>query len=225
VFSVGQRLAPERELATAYCISRSTVRQALTTLEHRGRVIRAVGRSGGTFVSENKLARDLSAFKGVTDHFRQQGVELRADVLSATERPARPGIAAALDIEPGDSVYEVVRIRHAQHHPVALERSCFVAAPFPGLLDHDLSGRIYDLMRSAYKLVPECAREYIEALPAEAEEAQALQISEGTPVMYVERIGYTLDGKPLEFSREFFRGDRTRVVVWSPDHAPQPTTS
>ena len=182
-------------------------------------MLRAVGRSGGTFVSEDKLARDLSVFRGVTDHFRQQGVALRAKVISATEQPARPAIAAALEIEPGDAVLEVVRIRYARDHPVAYERSCFVAEPFPGLLERDLTGRIYELMRSEYGIVPECAREYLEALPAEPEEAAALEVAEKMPVMYVERVGYTLDGVALEYSQEFFRGDRTRVVVWSPyDH-------
>lgn len=215
--SPGDRLPPERELADAYGISRSTIRHALSALEQQGRVVRTVGRCGGTFVCERKLDRDLSQFRGVSDHFRRQGVEVRAHLISATQRPARPGVAAALEIAAGDPIYEIVRVRHVHDSPVALERSCFTVAHFPGLLTHDLSGRIYPLMRSEYGLAPECAREYLEALPAESDAAAALQIPQGTPVMYVERIAYTLGGQPLEFSREFFRGDRTRVVVWSPD--------
>ncbi|MGH2874192.1 MAG: GntR family transcriptional regulator, partial [Solirubrobacteraceae bacterium] len=220
--SAGDRLAPERELADAYGSSRSTGRQALASLERQGRILRAVGRGGGTFVCERKLDRDLSEFRGVSDHFQQQGVAVRAELISATQRPARPGLAAALEIAPGDPIYEIVRVRHAHDKPVALERSCFTAAHFPELLTHDLSERIYPLMRSEYGLAPECAREYLEALPAESDEATVLQIPQGTPVMYVERIGYTLAGQPLEFSREFFRGDRTRVVIWTPYRGTDP---
>ena len=48
----GDRLPPERELAEQLGISRSTLRQALTTLVQSGHLISLRGRSGGTFVSD-----------------------------------------------------------------------------------------------------------------------------------------------------------------------------
>jgi DNA-binding FadR family transcriptional regulator len=48
----GARLPPERELAEQLGISRSTLRQALTTLVQSGHLISLRGRSGGTFVSD-----------------------------------------------------------------------------------------------------------------------------------------------------------------------------
>jgi DNA-binding FadR family transcriptional regulator len=47
----GSRLPPERELAERFNISRSTLRQALTTLTQTGHLIAHRGRTGGTFVS------------------------------------------------------------------------------------------------------------------------------------------------------------------------------
>ncbi|HEX8121516.1 MAG TPA: FCD domain-containing protein [Solirubrobacteraceae bacterium] len=52
LLSPGTRLPPERELAEQLGISRSTLRQALTTLVQSGHLISLRGRSGGTFVSE-----------------------------------------------------------------------------------------------------------------------------------------------------------------------------
>jgi DNA-binding FadR family transcriptional regulator len=46
----GARLPAERDLATQLGISRSTLRQALTTLVQSGHLVSARGRSGGTFV-------------------------------------------------------------------------------------------------------------------------------------------------------------------------------
>ena len=46
------RLPPERELAEQLGISRSTLRQALTTLVQSGHLVSLRGRTGGTFVSE-----------------------------------------------------------------------------------------------------------------------------------------------------------------------------
>lgn len=48
----GSRLPPERNLADQLGISRSTLREALTTLVQSGHLISTRGRSGGTFVAE-----------------------------------------------------------------------------------------------------------------------------------------------------------------------------
>ena len=48
----GSRLPSERDLAEQLRISRSTLRQALTTLVQSGHLVSARGRSGGTFVAE-----------------------------------------------------------------------------------------------------------------------------------------------------------------------------
>ena len=49
----GDRLPPERDLAEQLGISRSTLRQALTTLVQSGHLVSLRGRTGGTFVSES----------------------------------------------------------------------------------------------------------------------------------------------------------------------------
>jgi DNA-binding FadR family transcriptional regulator len=48
----GSKLPPERELARRLRISRSTLRQALTTLVQSGHLVSTRGRMGGTFVCE-----------------------------------------------------------------------------------------------------------------------------------------------------------------------------
>ena len=58
----GTRLPSERELADLLSISRSTLRQALTTLVQSGHLVSLRGRSGGTFVSEKPpLAQAVEA--------------------------------------------------------------------------------------------------------------------------------------------------------------------
>jgi DNA-binding FadR family transcriptional regulator len=54
----GARLPPERELAEQLGISRSTLRQALTTLVQSGHLISLRGRAGGTFVAEQPPLSD-----------------------------------------------------------------------------------------------------------------------------------------------------------------------
>jgi GntR family transcriptional regulator, transcriptional repressor for pyruvate dehydrogenase complex len=57
----GSRLPPERRLATELRISRSTLRQALTTLVQSGHLVSQRGRGGGTFVSEHPPLAERAA--------------------------------------------------------------------------------------------------------------------------------------------------------------------
>ena len=51
ILEPGSRLPPERDLAEELRISRSTLRQALTTLVQSGHLVSLRGRAGGTFVA------------------------------------------------------------------------------------------------------------------------------------------------------------------------------
>jgi GntR family transcriptional regulator len=214
---LGDRLPPERELAAELGVSRMTLRQALDTLARRGLVHRIVGRHGGTFVSQPRLERDLSTFLGLSDQLRRQGSVPGARLLSASLAEANVALAAALACPPGTPLYDIARLRLADDRPVAIERSYFPAAAFPGLLSHPLEGSIYEVMRSNYHDVPHRAVERLEATVASAEECAILDVAEGSPLMLVERTAYGAGESPLEFSRELYRADRMRAVVWIDD--------
>ena len=94
----GTKLPPERRLAEKLRISRSTLRQALTTLVQSGHLKAVRGRSGGTFVAERPPLSERDDPLGgdawdVLD--RRVAIELGAAVLAA-ER-AREAELEALD--------------------------------------------------------------------------------------------------------------------------------
>ena len=201
----GDRLPPERELAERLGVSRMTLRHALASLQRRGLLVRRVGRDGGTFVAEPRI--ELTGLAGLSDQLRAQGLAAGARVLSAVERDATPAEA-----ELGDRVYEIVRVRLADGEPVALERGVYSAAAYRGLLDEPLDGSLYELMRNRGDEAPARAVERLEPTVAAPEDAGALGIEPGSPLLLVERDAYGASGRLLERSRDLFRGDRTRVV-------------
>lgn len=211
----GGRLPAERDLAEALGVSRMTVRQALGALERAGLVRRAVGRAGGTFVLEPKAERHPASTAGLSAELRRQGLAAGAEVISARVEPARPRTAAALGLEPGEPVAVVVRLRLAAGKPLALERSSLPVWLYPGIEDLDLGGSLYELMQDVYGRRPARAVERLETVPARPADARALGIRAGAPLLLVERVGYGADGTPLEFARDRFRGDRTRIVIES----------
>jgi len=215
----GDRMPTEQDLAAWFGVSRMTLRHALSTLARRGLVTRAVGRRGGTFVAAAKLEQDLTTLAGFSEQLRRRGMVAGARVLSATERPAGPAAAAALKLGERDRVYEVRRIRFADGNPVVLEHSLFPAATFPGMLGCRLDGSLYELLEVRYGQRPNRARECLEPVNAGVREAEALEVREGAPLMLVERTAYARDGQPVEFARDLFRGDRTRIVMWTSELA------
>jgi GntR family transcriptional regulator, transcriptional repressor for pyruvate dehydrogenase complex len=90
----GSRLPPERDLAGQLHISRSTLRQALTTLVQSGHLVSLRGRAGGTFVAdEPPLGQNVEVevldedVRAVLDY--RVAVETGATVLAA-ERARDP---------------------------------------------------------------------------------------------------------------------------------------
>ena len=207
------RLPPERELALGVGVSRDTLRQALLELQRHGRVERTVGRSGGTFVAEPKVNRQLSRYAGLAAQLDEQRIPSSARVLMARERPASPAIAAALEIRSGEPVYEIRRVRLANSRPVALERTHYPVTRLPGLLERPLDGSLDALLRADYGVAAATAVEHLEPIAAGPEEVEALGVATGAPLMYVERISYEADGRPLEYGQDVYRGDRTRMIV------------
>jgi GntR family transcriptional regulator, transcriptional repressor for pyruvate dehydrogenase complex len=128
----GTRLPSERELADMLSISRSTLRQALTTLVQSGHLVALRGRSGGTFVVEEPpLAQESEALplrdeaRAVLDY--RVVVETGATVL-ACERAADDDLdlLEALTEHMGASAatsFEVYRRADVRFH-IGLAEAC-----------------------------------------------------------------------------------------------------
>src|SRR5205814_2635596 len=120
---------------------------------------------------------------------------------SAVERATSSAEEATLG---SGAVYEIRRVRLANGEPIALERNLFPADAFPGLLETPLEGSLYALMRERYDEVPVRAVERLEPTLARPEEAEALGVAAGQPLMLVERLAYGPSGRALELSHDLF---------------------
>jgi GntR family transcriptional regulator len=211
----GDRLPPERELAERFGVSRMTLRQALESLSKRGLLVRSRGRRGGTFIAWPKIERDMTNLAGLTQQLRRQGHRAAARVLTARRGACGRRTAEALNLAPGDEVFEIVRLRLSDGEPLALERSLFPSERFPGLLDCPLEGSLYELLGERFGAQPVRATERLEPVLADPAEGGALAVRTGSPLLLVERTAFDADGVPIEFAQDLFRGDRTRVRIES----------
>jgi GntR family transcriptional regulator len=218
----GERLGAERDLARALGVSRSTVRQALGSLERVGAVRRVPGRGGGTFVGQPKVDRDLSRIVGVPALLRQQGMTAGTRVVGTGLIVADEATQAALELPAGAYVLDVVRIRLADGTPISLEHARLPAELFPGLLELPLGGSLYELLEQHYGVGPDEAIEHIEVVSANRDEAAILDVVPDAPLLSITRTTRDEHDVPFEYSHDLFRADRTTITVRTPHSARQP---
>jgi GntR family transcriptional regulator len=208
----GDLLPPERDLATQYGCSLITVRRALSELAREQRIERTPGR--GTRVLRPRIDRDLGDTRSFVEEMARLGLIAETRVIAARPEAAGATVAAALKLEPGSPTLYLERLRLASNEPLLLESAYLPAERFPGLLASDLeSGSLYALLASRYTTHIASARETLEPVLLRAREARLLGQRPRSPALLVEGIAFTAAGIPVEFSRTFVRGDRTRYYV------------
>jgi GntR family transcriptional regulator len=188
-----------------------TVRQALGRLADRGLLVREQGR--GTFVSETKLIQSLSHLRGFYDEMISQGIQPTSRLLNSEQVLAGAAVAQLLGLRIGEPLYKVVRLRLGGGVPLMLETSFYPARLVPGLLEQDLErNSIYQLMEG-HDARPVRAIQSLEPIPARDQEADALEIPVGSPVMLVERTAWDARDRAVEYAKDIYRGDRSRFVA------------
>lgn len=218
----GALLPTEAQLAQAYGISRITVRQALARLERHELVQRVRGK--GTFVKQaGPEARSLE-LTGSLQELITVGARTRARVVEF--RPGRPprDVAEAFALGPRAAALLIRRVRFTASEPLA-----YVVAWVPADLGKHLTrGRlettpVLKLLQSRAGLVLGEARQAIRASLADAVCAELLGIPMGAPVLTIERMVYTREGRPIEHVRGYYRGDRyTYIAKLTSDQGDRP---
>lgn len=210
----GSRVPPERELAARYGISRMTARAAVQLLSQRGLVERR-DRSG-VFVARPKIEQELATVAGFHDQMLSRGIVPGAEVIRARTVRAEEldaGVTLHLGLAGGDPVHAVHRRRTGDAEPLTLEESYYPAHLFPGLLEEDLTGSVYGLMRGRYGRGPARSRQKIEPTQLDAEAAAALGCRPDVPALRVTRAAWDHQGKAIEYARDLYRGDRLVFVT------------
>ncbi|HEX5642376.1 MAG TPA: GntR family transcriptional regulator [Thermoleophilia bacterium] len=205
----------ERVLSERYGVSRMTARHALETLTLEGYLYRNPRR--GTFVAEPRLRFSVGSFtRNMAE--RVPGTE----ILSAATVAPDPAVAQLLGVPVAGHVHVLQRLRTAMGEPIAIENIQLSAARFPDLLEHDLAGSLWALLRERYGVHPQRADARVVAVILDPFEAEVLGVEAGNPAIVLTRIVYDADGGVVELARDVYRGDRTEFEVSAPVEGVEP---
>jgi GntR family transcriptional regulator len=138
------------------------------------------------------------------------------EVLAASTLEPDPLVSRILEIPPGGRVHLLQRLRTAKGEPIAVENIHVSAKRFPGLLEHDLTGSLWELLRSRYGAQPTKADARVVALTLDRFEAETLGVKPGSPAIVLTRTVFGAHGEIVELARDVYRGDRTEFSVTAP---------
>ena len=208
-WATGTQIPNEDKLGTMLGISRITLRHALRNLEEAGLLRREHGR--GTFVRSATVVAGARGLTSFTQEMVTLGLVVGTRLLAAELVPAPLEIADALDIELGDPLVKLRRLRLGNNAPIGIQTAHLPASRVPGLYDDASSiGSLYEALRERYGIAPVEAREvYRVGLVAEAD-AELIGQPTGTPAFIVERLAFDEQG-PFEFTLSTMRADRYEI--------------
>ena len=204
--NVGQAIPSERQLSSDFGMSRLTVRAALDELVREGFLVRR--RGSGTFVSEPKIAQELT-MTSFSEDMRRLGLRPGSRVVDLTITPAGARLGRLLHVSPSEPTVVVQRLRLADGEPMAIETLHVPATLVPGLNAADLEEHsFYDLLRDRYGIEVASGFQQIEATVTNEEESRALAVPLHSPAFLFERTTKADTGTVIEFVRSIYRGDR-----------------
>jgi GntR family transcriptional regulator len=208
----GSQVPPEMTLCSSLGLSRTTVREALNQLVADGWLYRVHG--VGTFVKdcqvEPSMAQRLTSF---AEDMQEQHIPYASTLLSRDRAPAPLDLAACLQIAPGTQVVHLERLGSTQGEPLVLADTYIPCERCQELMERDLTDQsLYKVLEEACGLVVARARRTLQPASATPYEAEKLHIYPGDPIHLMKSISYIASGRPVEYSRLRFRGDRSRFV-------------
>jgi GntR family transcriptional regulator len=202
-----EALPPERELAEEFRVSRITVRKALDALVGEGLLTRRQG--AGTFVA-SRVEKNFSKLSSFSEDMLSRGRKPESVWLSRAAGTVTPEESLTLGLSPGALVYRFNRIRYADGAPMALEYATVPGYSLPA--ETAVEESLYMALDQAGNR-PVRALQRLRAVLFTAEKAKLLGVADGSPGLLIERRGFLKDGRAVEFTQSYYRGDAYDFVA------------
>jgi GntR family transcriptional regulator len=206
-YQPGDMMPTEQQLQEIYDVSRTTVRQAMQALETEGRVTRYRGR--GTFVSRPKIRHTPTEAPTLTDRFIEQGIPAGWRLISAEWLIPSSAVQSKLELDSSEEVFRLRRLRLENNVPIGYHIA-YVSPKFSDAIDDSAfsSGGSLRYLNAGEALVGSTADRILEAVAANNEEAELLDVELNTPMLLIRRTVRSVNGKPIEYFKGIYRGDR-----------------
>jgi GntR family transcriptional regulator len=207
VLTHNMALPPERDIATEFGVSRITVRNAMAALVEEGLLARR--RGAGTVVA-GRIEKNFAKISSFSEDMVSRGRAPSSTWIMRAAGAVTPEEALALGLSPGAPVFRFHRVRFADETPMALEFSTIGAAYLESV--EEVGDSLYAALE-AHGNRPVRALQRLRAVPFLGAHARTLGVDPGSPGLLIERRGFLRDGRAVEFTQSYYRGDAYDFVA------------
>ena len=212
-YKAGQPFFTEKELAEKYGVSRTTVREATSRLVYEGLLRRERGK--GIFVTKPRIHEESSSLLSYTEEVISRGMKAGSQLVEIQLEIPPWKIRNILQLNKGDKIIRLKRIRLADGEPMAIQISHlpYTLCPeiYQGGYDWNTQSLVAALEDLELKMVKATQRVHTSA--ADKENASLLNITRGKPLLVVERTCLLKDNTPIEYAIIYNRGDRWDFIM------------
>ena len=200
----------EAELCEIYGVSRVTVRRAILDLVQEGLLNRGKGR--GTFVSEDYGLTTVNGVQSFTQELLGLNMRPSAKLLSCKVHSAEPSLCQKLELDEGERVITISRLRLVNNEPCMVEVMNFPYRLVPDIEKMDLNQSIYHLLKDHYQCEVVFAQDIMEPIIIGEYESKLLELKMPSAGLRTNRIGRDADKKPIEYSIHIIPGKKCTLV-------------
>jgi GntR family transcriptional regulator len=210
-----KRLPPEVEIAAHLGVSRTLVRDCLAVLEREGFISRKHG--VGTIINRHvinvKTRMDLEQeFLEMIENSGQKAEIVYTDVK---EIIADQQIAEKLQIKENELIFQVARMITADEKPAIY---CIDHIAKKLLVEEnynieELKSPIFHFLKNYCNTEVYMDLTEVKAVGANETVAKFFNIEKGSPLLYMDEVGYTFKGDPVIYSKEYYMDRILRHMV------------
>lgn len=201
-----QKLPSEYDLAKEFDCSRLTIRKAVDDLIQKNIVVKRRGK-GSYVMSQQKIQSGRAGLQGFTEAAKAYGKTSKTEVISFCQLQQVPQeVVDALQIDPKETIYELVRRRLLDDEPMTVEKIYLGKDYVAGLTLKDFEGSLFELIEQKIEIA--YSHQEVEAILVEPEISALLEVPVGNPLLQVHSVTFALDATPILYDSSFYRADR-----------------
>lgn len=209
----GTRLDGEHRLAAQFDVSRITIRRALEALAADGWIEKRTG-SGSVVLPRDGTDKAISAdFATLIPHLVEMGQNTTARLLSFSYAPAAKPVSDALGLDPRAKVQTAVRVRYSGEQPFSHLTTHVPETIARNYDEADLATQPLFRLLERSGVTVTSAHQSVTAALAVPDVAEALEVSVGSPLLFVQRVVRDEGGRGVEYLSALYRPDMFRLEM------------
>lgn len=208
----GAQIPTEYQLCDIYHVSRITIRSAIEELVKENLLVKK--KPVGTFVTEsNQVEKDMyTVVKSFTREMEELGIKAETQKVNVTKSHADANIANFLNINVGEPIVVLKRLRGSKDNTFAYFVTYFKYDKKFSLKNNDYKGSLYQYLSSlGIKITNN--QEIVEAIQPTHEVATTLNISKNTPVLKRTRFTNDINNDFYEYTECYYIGSDYRYYL------------